>query len=75
MLPAPSAISTEVYSTDQGDNLFPLHNTFKATPRKLHSILGLQCRKKMDKLEGVQGNPPKAVGLEHLPQEERLGEL
>ena len=29
----------------------------------------------MDKLEGAQGRAPKAVGLEHLPQVERLGEL
>lgn len=29
----------------------------------------------MDELERLQGNSTKAVGLEHLPQEERLGEL
>ena len=37
--------------------------------------MGLQCRKDLDELEGVQQEVPKMVGLEHLPCKERLGEL
>lgn len=56
------AASTEVYSKDQGSNLFPLRNTCKITPRVLHPDLGPWGRKDMEKLEGAQGKAPKAVG-------------
>lgn len=71
-LTASLSASTEVYTTDQGSNF--LYATL-VRPRILHPILGLQSTKDMDKLEGTQGRDLKAVGLEHLPQQERLGEL
>lgn len=72
-LGAMQALSVEVPSIDKGRNLFPLHNTCQTSPGVLHQILGPQCRKDTHKLQGAQGRVPKAVGLEHLPQEERLG--
>lgn len=72
-LAAMQALLVKVTSIDKGRNLFPLHNTCQTSPGELPPVLGPQCRKDIHKLQGAQGSVPKAVGLEHLPQEERLG--